>query len=670
MRAGILVFMACVAPVASATRSIAAIAAPPVCGPGQWVLSGPPIGDGLAGSTVQTLVLDGAGRLAITGACPAIAAKLKGTKDGTAVKAAWPAGFCGGVGVKAKVIATIDPSCATMHGKFSAAKLHEEFDATRSPCDVGSVDTGGVPRCVDPAVATGTGSIRVTLDKLGCLAADALVTTDTGISAKLDAGSCILTPGKKTLRGDVEIALDDAGGPPGAAGVAGLVRLRVRPKGKGVPIVAAVEPPATLALPLGDLSIGGTWFSNAFLDDAGFTTVPHGASPVLLDAVPIVGDGPEHLALGIAGPLGLSFEPAASAATVHARAAMQVVSLAIPADPNLPDPRVQSWELINPKTAQIVIVGIPQGGLGVGESDTNLREGHTYTATMLESGGQRRVEVTSDFSNRFHLLLALRDGTNNNVSTVDGDAVGGCPDETCLSDSYVGFVKVEAHAKNVAEVVNVQGAIAALLPAGARVVIRSIASAGKAKRAVMSIFGLAGSVRGLAAGLPTSWAVSTSDRTLTVDTHPANVLGEWQGTMEITSISGFVLGCPPSDPLCARLTVQSGPNGLRIAYCNGVETFCSTSAATQQCSLLFDGAPAPGGFAATGVNNNPPCCIGCVGQQRVYGCQLTATLTVNGSQQTLEGSFPGSVTFCPSAPTPDDVVTHFRVCRPKPCAVP
>jgi hypothetical protein len=140
--------------------------------------------------------------------------------------------------------------------------------------------------------------------------------------------------------------------------------------------------------------------------------------------------------------------------------------------------------------------------------------------------------------------------------------------------------------------------------------------------------------------------------------------------MEVRFDGSPLFGCQSNDPLCARLTVQSGPNGLRIAYCNGSETFCSASAATQQCSLLFDGNAAPGGFTAVGVDNNPPCCIGCLGQNRVYGCRLTATVTIDShGQQTLEGTFPGSVTFCPSDPAGQGV-THFKMCRPKPCAVP
>ena len=666
MRAIILGILGCLVSFCSPASSAAAGTPAPVCGAGQWVL---------AGSVAQALVLDVNGRVALTGACPAIAAKVKGTKKGTSVKAAWPSGFCGGVNGKGKIAAIIDPSCQTMHGKFSAKKLSRIFDATRSPCAVGLVDTGGTPRCVTPVVDTGTAELHTTLDANGCLVADVVLTTETGISAHLQAGSCLRTLGKKSLKGDVEIALDDAGGPSGTAGVVGIVRLRVRPKGAGALIVVAVEPPAALTLPLGDFALAGTWFTNAFLDAGGFTTTLHAATPVLLDAVPIVDGGAEQVQLAIAGPLGFSFEPSTAAETARSRprpraAGPTTVSLAIPTDPNLPDPRVETWQVINPKTAQIVMAGFEPDGFGVGESVSRIRQGRTFTVALLEAAGQRRVEITTDFSNRFHVELGFFDATNENTSLVGGDAVGGCAEDTCLTDAYVGFVKVTARAKNLAEIVSVRDIIAARLPAGARVAIHRIATVGSAKEAIMSIYGLDGSTRAFAPGLPTSWAVATGDRTLAIDTHPANIFGEWRGTFEIPFESGPPFGCPVNDPLCARLTVQSAPNGLRIAYCNGRETFCSASAATQQCALLFDGNAAPGGFSAIGVNNNAPCCIGCLGQDRAYGCRLDATVTTDGrGQQTLVGTFPGSVTFCPSAPGTAGV-THIKMCRPKPCAVP
>ena len=115
--------------------------------------------------------------------------------------------------------------------------------------------------------------------------------------------------------------------------------------------------------------------------------------------------------------------------------------------------------------------------------------------------------------------------------------------------------------------------------------------------------------------------------------------------------------------------MQSVPGGLRIAWCNGIESQCGGSAASQQCALLFDGHATAAGLTGVGFDNNFPCCVGCIGQSRVYGCQINATVTVNGKQQTLEGTFGGTVTFCPSDAN-GTVLTHFKVCRPKPCAVP
>jgi hypothetical protein len=231
-------------------------------------------------------------------------------------------------------------------------------------------------------------------------------------------------------------------------------------------------------------------------------------------------------------------------------------------------------------------------------------------------------------------------------------------------------VHVEARAKNFNEAVGVQDTIAALLPAGARVVLNAVNPAGSAVQGVMSIFGLDASIRTFAPLLPKSWAVATGDRTLTIDTHPPNLLGKWQGTFEFDSGFGTTLTCLPDEPLCAHLTVTAEPNGLRLAYCNDTEIPCTGSAAGAQCSLLFGGVVAPGGFVGVGFDNNPPCCVGCIGQDRVYGCTITATVTTDRhGQQTLEAMFPGGVTFCSSDPT-DAGVTHLKLCRPKPCPVP
>ena len=67
---------------------------------------------------------------------------------------------------------------------------------------------------------------------------------------------------------------------------------------------------------------------------------------------------------------------------------------------------------------------------------------------------------------------------------------------------------------------------------------------------------------------------------------------------------------------------------------------------------------------------NTPHCAGLTVQNRVYGCGIDATFSVDSKgQQTLEGDFHGGVTFCPSDPSAD-VNTHFKFCRPSPCPVP
>jgi hypothetical protein len=160
----------------------------------------------------------------------------------------------------------------------------------------------------------------------------------------------------------------------------------------------------------------------------------------------------------------------------------------------------------------------------------------------------------------------------------------------------------------------------------------------------------------------------TGTTTTTVPGNPS-VLGEWQGIVEVTNsgVPNNAVSCTDS-PDCARMTVQQSGGGLRLAFCNSKESSCDASAITRQCALLFDASETGVGLAGTSVNNNPPCCIGCVGQNRVYGCALTATLNVGPSgQQTLDGTFGGGVTSCGA--NTGGLATHFTFCRPNPCPV-
>jgi hypothetical protein len=170
-------------------------------------------------------------------------------------------------------------------------------------------------------------------------------------------------------------------------------------------------------------------------------------------------------------------------------------------------------------------------------------------------------------------------------------------------------------------------------------------------------------------GRSTAATVTVTGTTTTTVPASGDILGEWRGIMVLTNngVPNAAVSCTDS-PDCARMTVQQSAGGLRLAYCNSKETFCNLPALTQQCSLLFDGSATGGALMATSVDNNPPCCIGCVGQNRFYGCTLTATLTVDPSgQQTLDGTFGGSVTSC--GVNNGGLATHFTFCRPNPCAV-
>jgi hypothetical protein len=72
-----------------------------------------------------------------------VAAKGKRTK----VTVKFPAGACAGFGGVARLVATIDASCATMKGKLAGKKLKQKFTATRSTCGDGTLDRDALELC-------------------------------------------------------------------------------------------------------------------------------------------------------------------------------------------------------------------------------------------------------------------------------------------------------------------------------------------------------------------------------------------------------------------------------------------------------------------------------------------------------------------------------------------
>jgi len=104
----------------------------PVCGDGSYVMEDAPLVPGDESLAHNGLVLRG-GQLTAGGACPAVKAKLKGTKKGTRIAARWKSctGVSGAVTFKGALPATCDT--LTGHLKGRKAKLKREVDAAVTP---------------------------------------------------------------------------------------------------------------------------------------------------------------------------------------------------------------------------------------------------------------------------------------------------------------------------------------------------------------------------------------------------------------------------------------------------------------------------------------------------------------------------------------------------------
>jgi hypothetical protein len=120
---------------------------PPPCDPARYLLPAPLLTGQAApaGDAVQA----GAAAIAIDGLCDAIAPKIfRGTRQGTRVRAQWPA--CPGLRGRVTFAGTIVNGCSTLKGTFKARRFRRRLTGTRSGCGDGRVDRGGGERCDPP----------------------------------------------------------------------------------------------------------------------------------------------------------------------------------------------------------------------------------------------------------------------------------------------------------------------------------------------------------------------------------------------------------------------------------------------------------------------------------------------------------------------------------------
>ena len=116
----------------------------------------------------------------------------------------------------------------------------------------------------------------------------------------------------------------------------------------------------------------------------------------------------------------------------------------------IPVPFASDWVLCDAQlvvrgTAEIVTSYLWEVGAGVGDGQTATTT-QGYTFAMVKAGDQRTLEVRSAYSNRFVIHGGFCDGTFEgttlNRKSLDGDLLGGSPDEVDLGATYDGFVDV------------------------------------------------------------------------------------------------------------------------------------------------------------------------------------------------------------------------------------
>src|SRR5262249_55672909 len=111
---------------------------------------------------VEAVVIAGS-QVSVGDACAATRAKLKRTKHGTTVHAAWKQ--CTGIKGRAKLTGTIAAdACTMLTGTFAAkkAKVKRPFTAVVTRCGDGMVDAAAGEGCEPPGTLTCTADCQVT----------------------------------------------------------------------------------------------------------------------------------------------------------------------------------------------------------------------------------------------------------------------------------------------------------------------------------------------------------------------------------------------------------------------------------------------------------------------------------------------------------------------------
>jgi hypothetical protein len=324
-----------------------------------------------------------------------------------------------------------------------------------------------------PGFVTGSAEAEVVLPRDGCLDADVVLVTETGVRLVLESGTCLRTQDGTVLQGPVLVRIDDGGldvawlaaeaGEP-LHGTLRVGAALVVAGGDPVPVNVVFEPAAYVDLTeVIDPDLAGSW---RFL-------------PYFVRGVDGADEPPPPLTAQVGGepPSGIRWKP--FGASVGARGEPgqdEVITHAVPTstltgarldDPTIPPPgfvfdghvifektlgpvgtdypRLCCLNIANPDTSVSVLSTCwPPGLFLPGQARVKGIPGdpHQFLVQIVEVGGQRVLRVSSRFQNEFRLHLRYCDGPDPGDERNEGEDGSGSEDEADLAGPYLGDVEV------------------------------------------------------------------------------------------------------------------------------------------------------------------------------------------------------------------------------------
>jgi hypothetical protein len=178
---------------------------------------------------------------------------------------------------------------------------------------------------------------------------------------------------------------------------------------------------------------------------------------------------------------------------------------------------------------------------------TKTIRGRSYTAELVDNGGQRALEVTSDFHDRFVLDFLLCNA-DDPTARILREAQGGCADESCTDVPYDGQINVEVttgssttkSAVAIADVVTVRDTLRTATAAGNDVILRTVHRQPNGEyRALITVQDETRSTQTLIGLLPGEWIKSATDRKIAIQVPPPFAVKPSQVTLTPSGIQQF-----------------------------------------------------------------------------------------------------------------------------------